>query len=120
MIKISSQNFTKKAASIVDALHNECISLIGQLGKFGIITTPGPEKGARLGAESSNPWAKQWKCLAEQAKETENAELLQKFKNTLIEALDYKQKNPGMKGVNFSQLSSASELLPLIQSLGSK
>jgi hypothetical protein len=116
MIKISSQNFTKKAASIVDALHNECISLIGQLGKFGIITTPGPEKGV----ESSNPWAKQWKCLAEQAKEAENAELLQKFKNTLIEALDYKQKNPGMKGVNFSQLSSASELLPLIQSLGSK
>jgi hypothetical protein len=46
--------------------------------------------------------------------------LLQKFKNTLIEALDYKQKNPGMKGVNFSQLSSASELLPLIQSIGSK
>jgi hypothetical protein len=62
----------------------------------------------------------QWECLAIQAKEAGKAELLQKLKNMLTEAIDYSDTNPGMTVVNFSQLSSAPELLPLIQSLGSK
>ena len=132
MMKINSKNFTKRASSIVDALYNDCITLINQLRKkiiqkdkngqikkdkngeietkeFRIISMPG-----------SGIQEQQWKCLAIQAKEAGKAELLQKLKNMLTEAIDYSDKNPGMTTVNFSQLSSAPELLPLIQSLGSK
>lgn len=132
MMKINSKNFTKRASSIVDALYNDCITLINQLRKkiiqkdkngqikkdkngeietkeFRIISMPG-----------SGIQEQQWKCLAIQAKEAGKAELLQKLKNMLTEAIDYSNKNPEIKLVNLRQLSSAPELLPLIQSLGSK
>ena len=111
MIKINSKNFTKRASSIADALYNDCITLIKKLKtkKFNIISVPLPAGGSQ-----------QWTCLAEQAKEAGKDELLQKLKNTLTEAIGYSDKNPGITRVNLGQLSSASELLPLIQSLGSK
>jgi len=129
MIKISSQNFTKKAASIVDALYNDCITLIKKLEKKIIKKDKNGQivkdtkgnaqtKEFRIMLVPDSP--QQWECLAIQAKEAEKAELLQKLKNMLTEAIDYSDKNPGMTTVNFSQLSSAPELLPLIQSLGSK
>ena len=129
MIKINSKNFTKRASSIVDALYNDCITLINKLEKKIIKKDKNGQivkdtkgnaqtKEFRIILVPDSP--QQWKCLAIQAKEAGKAELLQKLKNMLTEAIDYSDKNPGMTTVNFSQLSSAPELLPLIQSLGSK
>ena len=129
MIKINSKNFTKRASSIVDALYNDCITLINKLEKKIIKKDKNGQivkdtkgnaqtKEFRIILVPDSP--QQWECLAIQAKEAGKAELLQKLKNMLTEAIDYSDKNPGMTTVNFSQLSSAPELLPLIQSLWSK
>ena len=129
MIKINSKNFTKRASSIVDALYNDCITLINQLRKKIIQKDKNGQivkdtkgnaqtKEFRIILVPDSP--QQWECLAIQAKEAGKAELLQKLKNMLTEAIDYSNKNPEIKLVNLRQLSSAPELLPLIQSLGSK
>ena len=129
MIKINSKNFTKRASSIVDALYNDCITLINKLEKKIIKKDKNGQivkdtkgnaqtKEFRIILVPDSP--QQWECLAIQAKEAGKAELLQKLKNMLTEAIDYSNKNPEIKLVNLRQLSSAPELLPLIQSLGSK